>query len=75
MGELEQALTKYRGYLDTLEESPELFELALEVIGNPDSALKWFLTSQSSLNGKLPLECTCDEVKNTLSAIEHGVYI
>jgi len=63
MSELEQALTKYRGYLDTIEENPELFELPLKVIGNPDSALKWFLTSQPSLNGKLPLECTRDEVK------------
>lgn len=74
MTNLEQAISRFRDYLSKIEEREILFDLALSVFRNSDSAIRWLLTPQPSLGDKLPFNCKGSEVKNVLLAIEYGVY-
>lgn len=75
MDELEKSVSKFRDYLNELQNREELFAVALSELGSSERAIRWLLTPQQSLDGRLPLECGDDEVKEVLLAIEHGVYL
>jgi putative toxin-antitoxin system antitoxin component (TIGR02293 family) len=56
-----------------------VFDKAVDVLGGPDAARKWFKTPLRALGGKTPIEY-CDmevglrEVELVLGRIEHGVF-
>jgi putative toxin-antitoxin system antitoxin component (TIGR02293 family) len=56
-----------------------LFDRAVEVFGDQESARRWFQTSIKALGGKSPLEYAdseigAREVEDLLGRIEHGVF-
>jgi putative toxin-antitoxin system antitoxin component (TIGR02293 family) len=56
-----------------------LFQKALEVLGEPEEAKRWFTTPKKALGGKTPMEFSetdvgAREVEDLLGRIEYGVY-
>lgn len=56
-----------------------LFEKAIQVLGDKESAQHWFKSNKKALNGKTPLEYSdtevgAREVEDLLGRIEHGVF-
>jgi putative toxin-antitoxin system antitoxin component (TIGR02293 family) len=56
-----------------------LFQKAVELFGNLDSARKWFVAPQRALGGKPPLRCAettvgAREVEMLIGRLEHGVF-
>jgi putative toxin-antitoxin system antitoxin component (TIGR02293 family) len=56
-----------------------LFQKAVELFGNLDSARKWFVAPQRALGGKTPLGCAetsvgTREVEMLIGRLEHGVF-
>ena len=56
-----------------------LFQKAVELFGNLDSARRWFVKPQRALGGKTPLRCAettvgAQEVEGLIGRLEHGVF-
>lgn len=56
-----------------------LFERAIEVLGNEQNAMRWFLSKVKGLGYKTPFDCIQSEqgrqeVEDMLGRIEYGVY-
>ncbi len=56
-----------------------LFDMAVRVMGDENSARQWFVTPKHALDGKTPLSCAdtepgAREIEDMLGRLEHGIF-